>query len=96
MSSNKSSEAGRALQSSKDKGKEATNVYEPPSPIVSMQEERRNIPFNVRKMTYIMAGGESEARLREKFMLELERDPAFELNKIHDHNKDQIRENTII
>jgi len=68
---------------------------QPPSPVETLAAERLCCPFDLRRMTYAMGGGEYNVKLREKFMLELERDPTFRLDDIHDLTKDQIRERTM-
>lgn len=40
-----------------------------------------------------MHGGEQWVRLKQKFMQEIERDPSFRLDDIHDLSKDQVRKN---
>ena len=42
-----------------------------------------------------MHGGEQALELKEKFMAEIARHPAFKLSDIHDLSKDQIRERTM-
>lgn len=38
-----------------------------------------------------MHGGEQWVNLKTKFMQEIERDPSFRLDDIHDLSKDQVR-----
>ena len=42
-------------------------------------------------MTCVLHGGEKLVLLKDKFMQEIERDPAFRLDDIHDLTKDQVR-----
>ncbi|KAG0221570.1 fatty-acyl coenzyme A oxidase [Mortierella sp. GBA43] len=65
------------------------------SPIESMSEERQKVTFNVRELTYFLDGGEKFTKIREKFMMELERDPTFRMHDIYDLTKDEIRERTL-
>ncbi|KAF9434006.1 fatty-acyl coenzyme A oxidase [Entomortierella beljakovae] len=65
------------------------------TPVESMTEEREKATFNVRELTYYMDGGEKFTKIREKFMLELERDPAFRMYDAYDLTKDEIRERTM-
>jgi acyl-CoA oxidase len=41
-------------------------------------------------MTCVLHGGEKSVLLKDKFMQEIERDPAFKLDDIHDLTKDQV------
>jgi hypothetical protein len=41
-------------------------------------------------MTCVLHGGEKLVLLKDKFMQEIERDPAFRLDDIHDLTKDQV------
>ncbi|KAF9363801.1 fatty-acyl coenzyme A oxidase [Mortierella sp. NVP85] len=65
------------------------------SPVESMSEERQKATFNVRELTYFLDGGEKFTKVREKFMMELERDPTFRMNDIYDLTKDEIRVRTL-
>lgn len=58
------------------------------------QQERANPPFNVRKLAATMQGSEKSLKLKEKFMAEIARHPAFRNNDIHDLTKDEVRERT--
>ncbi|SDA01441.1 BZ3500_MvSof-1268-A1-R1_Chr10-1g02669 [Microbotryum saponariae] len=66
-----------------------------PSPRETMSRERENCPFDVRRMTYAMGGGQKDVELKEMFMQDIERDPLFKLADIHDLTKNQIRERTM-
>lgn len=57
--------------------------------------ERANPPFNVRKLSIKMHGSEKALVLKEKFMAEIARHPAFKLSDIHDLSKDELRERTM-
>jgi acyl-CoA oxidase len=60
-----------------------------------MSEEREKATFDVRELTYFLDGGEKFTQIREKFMMELERDPTFRMYDMYDVTKDQIRERTM-
>ncbi|PLW23755.1 hypothetical protein PCASD_01994 [Puccinia coronata f. sp. avenae] len=66
-----------------------------PSPMETLANERRHCPFDLWRMTCVLHGGEKLVLLKDKFMQEIERDPAFRLDDIHDLTKDQIRERTM-
>lgn len=51
--------------------------------------------FDVRELTYFLDGGEKFTKIREKFMMELERDPTFRMHDMYDVTKDQIRQRTM-
>ena len=57
-----------------------------------MQFERRNASFKVREMTHLLDGSPSMTKLKEKMMMELERDPTFKVEDMHDLSRPQIRE----
>ncbi|CAH7675837.1 acyl-coenzyme a oxidase 1 [Phakopsora pachyrhizi] len=61
----------------------------------TISRERLNCPFDLWKMTCALHGGERLVLLKDKFMQEIERDPGFRLDDIHDLTKDQIRERTM-
>ncbi|KAF9546324.1 fatty-acyl coenzyme A oxidase [Mortierella hygrophila] len=65
------------------------------TPQESMSEEREKATFDVRELTYFLDGGEKFTKIREKFMMELERDPTFRMYDMYDVTKDQIRERTM-
>ncbi|GAA6022005.1 hypothetical protein JCM11491_005491 [Sporobolomyces phaffii] len=74
-----------------------TKIATPPTPRETMAAERdkgRQV-FDVRRMTFAMGGGERDVLLKERFMQDLERDPLFRLDDIHDLTKNQIRERTM-
>ncbi|CEH12244.1 acyl-oxidase [Ceraceosorus bombacis] len=64
-------------------------------PLETMAKERQNPPFNVRAMSIAQHGTEKELLLKEKFMLEISRDPIFYMGDVHDLTKDQLRERTM-
>jgi len=66
-----------------------------PTTVETMAKERANPPFDVRKLSILMHGSERALVLKEKFMAEISRDPAFRLADVHDMTKDQIRERTM-
>ncbi|KAF9158738.1 fatty-acyl coenzyme A oxidase [Actinomortierella ambigua] len=65
------------------------------TPQESMAEERVKATFPVRELTYFLDGGEKFTKIREKFMMELERDPTFRMYDIYDLTKDEMRERTM-
>ncbi|KAG0223789.1 fatty-acyl coenzyme A oxidase, partial [Actinomortierella wolfii] len=65
------------------------------TPQESMAEERVKATFPVRELTYFLDGGEKFTQIREKFMMELERDPTFRMYDIYDLTKDEIRQRTM-
>ncbi|KAJ2075344.1 fatty-acyl coenzyme A oxidase [Coemansia sp. S155-1] len=54
----------------------------PPNPRSSIAEERANPSFPVRELTYWIDGGRRVTELKERIMLELERDPLW---RVSDH-----------
>jgi acyl-CoA oxidase len=60
-----------------------------------MAEERTKATFNVKDLTHYLDGGEKFTKIREKFMMELERDPTFRMYDMYDVTKDEIRERTM-
>ncbi|KAH9473481.1 hypothetical protein MJO28_000690 [Puccinia striiformis f. sp. tritici] len=71
------------------------SVMTAPSPMETLAKERLECPFDLWRMTCVLHGGEKLVLLKDKFMQEIERDPAFRLDDIHDLTKDQIRERTM-
>ncbi|KAF9391005.1 fatty-acyl coenzyme A oxidase [Podila verticillata] len=65
------------------------------TPVESMTEEREKATFDIREMTYFLDGGEKSTKIREKFMMELERDPTFRMYDMYDVTKDEIRVRTM-
>ncbi|KAF9574305.1 fatty-acyl coenzyme A oxidase [Mortierella alpina] len=65
------------------------------TPVESMNEEREKATFDVRALTYFLDGGEKYTKIREKFMMELERDPTFRMYDMYDVTKDEIRVRTM-
>ncbi|ORY32176.1 acyl-coenzyme A oxidase I [Naematelia encephala] len=66
-----------------------------PTTVETLAKERTNAPFNVRKLSIAMHGSERALVLKEKFMAEIARHPAFKLADIHDLSKDELRERTM-
>ncbi|SAL95982.1 hypothetical protein [Absidia glauca] len=64
-------------------------------PVRSMNEERAKAKFNIRELTFLLDGDEKATELKERIMLDLERDPLFKMHDIHDLTKPQIRERTL-
>ncbi|KAI7897396.1 acyl-CoA dehydrogenase/oxidase C-terminal [Mucor mucedo] len=64
-------------------------------PVASMNEERAKAAFDIRALTILMDGGEKATLLKEKIMQELERDPLFKMDDIHDISKSELRERTM-
>ncbi|GHJ85108.1 hypothetical protein NliqN6_1510 [Naganishia liquefaciens] len=73
----------------------ATFAMPSPTTAETMAKERANPPFDVRKLSIAMHGSQKSLLLKEKFMAEISRDPAFYLADIYDLSKDQIRERTM-
>ncbi|KAL1918951.1 uncharacterized protein VTP21DRAFT_2332 [Calcarisporiella thermophila] len=67
----------------------------PPHPMEMMAKERQKASFPVRELTYYLDGGKKMTEMRERMMLEFERDPIFRLYDVYDLTKDQIRERTM-
>ncbi|KAF8923758.1 acyl-CoA dehydrogenase/oxidase C-terminal [Dissophora ornata] len=65
------------------------------TPVESMAEEREKATFDSREMTYFLDGGEKFTKMRERFMMELERDPTFRMYDMYDVTKDEIRVRTM-
>ncbi|KAK0546531.1 fatty-acyl coenzyme A oxidase [Tilletia horrida] len=63
--------------------------------IETMDKERANPPFDVRALSISMHGTERDLQLKEKFMIELARDPIYSTKGWHDMSKDEIRERTM-
>ncbi|UZJ55930.1 hypothetical protein CBS101457_005250 [Exobasidium rhododendri] len=63
--------------------------------VETMSKERLNSPFDIRAMAIAHHGTERNLLLKEKFMLEISRDPAYYAVDIHDLTKTQIRERTM-
>ncbi|WRT68758.1 uncharacterized protein IL334_005738 [Kwoniella shivajii] len=66
-----------------------------PTTMETLAMERANPSFNIRKMSVAMHGSERALILKEKFMAEIARHPAFKLSDIHDLSKDELRERTM-
>ncbi|WWD19387.1 hypothetical protein CI109_103847 [Kwoniella shandongensis] len=66
-----------------------------PTTMETLAMERANPPFNIRKLSIAMHGSEKALVLKEKFMAEIARHPAFKLSDIHDLSKDELRERTM-
>lgn len=66
-----------------------------PTPKESIAEERKSPKFSTRELTFFLDGGQSMTAIRERMMLQLERDPLFRLDDMHDLTKPQIRERTM-
>ncbi|EGF98076.1 uncharacterized protein MELLADRAFT_46146 [Melampsora larici-populina 98AG31] len=73
-----------------------SNASKTPSTMETISKERENCPFDLWRMTCAMHGGEEWAKLKGTMMIEIERDPSFRLDDIHDLSKDQIRERTMM
>ncbi|KAJ9117604.1 hypothetical protein QFC22_004454 [Naganishia vaughanmartiniae] len=73
----------------------ATFAMPSPTTAETMTKERANPPFDIRKLSIAMHGSRKSLLLKEKFMAEIARDPAFHLADIYDLSKDEIRERTM-
>lgn len=69
----------------------AENVTVPQSGRSSLAEERAQATFSPRDMTYFLDGGSEATQIREKIMLELERDPSFRMDDWHDLTRPELR-----
>lgn len=68
----------------------------PPSVVIAKEREDAGLSKDeIRQLTYCLDGGEAETHLKERFMLEFERDLTFKNDDIHDLTKDQVRERTM-
>ncbi|KAI9145171.1 acyl-CoA dehydrogenase/oxidase C-terminal [Paraphysoderma sedebokerense] len=61
----------------------------------SIAQERANTTFPVREMTYFLDGGKNVTELKERFMLELERDPTWKMDDYANLTLAEIRERTM-
>ncbi|ODQ51405.1 acyl-coenzyme a oxidase 2 [Saitoella complicata NRRL Y-17804] len=61
-----------------------------------MNEERSRTSFPIREMTYFIDKGAKITQLKEKIMLQIERDPVFKNDDWYDLNKEQVRERTMM
>ncbi|KAL7748275.1 fatty-acyl coenzyme A oxidase [Sorochytrium milnesiophthora] len=61
----------------------------------SLAEERLNPSFPVRDLSVFLDGSEKQMQLKQKFMLELERDPTWKLNDYANLSLAEIRERTM-
>ncbi|ORZ29878.1 acyl-CoA dehydrogenase/oxidase [Catenaria anguillulae PL171] len=61
----------------------------------SLAAERANPRFNVRDLTYLLDGGKEATELKEKFMLELERDPLWRMDDHANLSLAEVRERTM-
>ncbi|KAJ3081390.1 fatty-acyl coenzyme A oxidase [Quaeritorhiza haematococci] len=68
---------------------------QPPTPMQTIATERQNPSFPVRNMTYLLDGGEENTKLKEKIMLQLERDPVFKVSDYHELPYQVVRERTM-
>eukprot|EP00160_Parvularia_atlantis_P017138 Unigene5768_Nuclearia_a/m.17629 Unigene5768_Nuclearia_a/g.17629 ORF Unigene5768_Nuclearia_a/g.17629 Unigene5768_Nuclearia_a/m.17629 type:complete len:704 (-) Unigene5768_Nuclearia_a:44-2155(-) len=66
-----------------------------PSPGVALAEERARASFPVRELTHLLDGGAEWTAVKEKIMLEIERDPVFNNEDRHDLTRPQARERTM-
>jgi len=61
----------------------------------TLAEERANPPFDVRAISISQHGSERDLLLKEKFMIEIARDPIFYMADIYDLTKEELRERTM-
>jgi acyl-CoA oxidase len=64
----------------------------PQSGRADMARERGQGTFAVRQMTHFLDGGPAMTAMRERFMLEMEREPSFRVDDLADLTRAQIRE----
>lgn len=70
-------------------------IFLAPSPSETIIAERQYCPFDKRRLTFALHGGEKNVLLKEKFMTEFSRDPRFRLDDIHELTLDQVRQRTM-
>lgn len=63
---------------------------------MDMSKERAKACFNVRRLTFYLDGGHDITEMKEEMLLQLERDPAFNLRDVHDLPKEEIRRRFIL
>ncbi|KAI9347166.1 acyl-CoA dehydrogenase/oxidase C-terminal [Zopfochytrium polystomum] len=68
----------------------------PPNPMESIADERKNPSFPIRAMTHYLNEGEANTLIREKIMLQFERDPVFSVHDVYDQTLPEIREKTMV
>jgi acyl-CoA oxidase len=61
----------------------------------TIKKERENPPFKIRAMSIVQHGSERDLILKERFMLEMSRDPVYYAVDIHDLSKDELRKRTM-
>ncbi|KAJ3302637.1 fatty-acyl coenzyme A oxidase [Kappamyces sp. JEL0829] len=66
-----------------------------PSPMESIAQERRNPSFPIRELTYFLDGSEKKTLLKEKIMLQFERDPIMKTIDAVDQDLKTIRVRTM-
>ncbi|KND02281.1 acyl-CoA oxidase [Spizellomyces punctatus DAOM BR117] len=71
-----------------------TSLQKPPGP-AELQAERQRATFPVRQMTYYLDGGEKQTKLKERIMLQFERDPVWQVSDQHDLTLQEIRERSM-
>ncbi|KAJ3013979.1 fatty-acyl coenzyme A oxidase [Thoreauomyces humboldtii] len=71
-----------------------TSLTKPPGP-ADLIYERSKGTFNVKEMTHFLDGGEKQTAIKEKIMLQLERDPVWQVSDQHDLTLEQIRERSM-
>ncbi|WFD31990.1 acyl-CoA oxidase [Malassezia sp. CBS 17886] len=64
--------------------------------VETLAKERVNPAFDVHAMAVANNGGEAMLEFKKRVMLEIERDPTYFADDIHDLTKDQMRERTFI
>ncbi|KAI8900767.1 acyl-CoA dehydrogenase/oxidase C-terminal [Globomyces pollinis-pini] len=67
----------------------------PPTPSQSIAEERLNPSFDIKLLTHFLDGGEKATELKEKMMLQFERDPIMKTIDTHDQDLATIRIRTM-
>ncbi|KAK9316325.1 acyl-CoA oxidase-domain-containing protein [Lipomyces starkeyi] len=65
------------------------------NPMASMAVERTKASFPIRELTYFLDGGKEMTAVKERMMIELERDPVFQNVDFYDLTKEQLRERTM-
>ncbi|TPX56083.1 acyl-CoA oxidase [Powellomyces hirtus] len=71
-----------------------TSLAKPPGP-AELTQERAKASFAVRNMTHYLDGGPKQTAVRERIMLQLERDPVWQVADHHDLTLQEIRERSM-
>ncbi|KAI0236459.1 fatty-acyl coenzyme A oxidase [Massospora cicadina] len=75
--------------------KQLKDHVDPPSPSVSLNEERSSPSFPIDELTHFLNGGKKITELKNKIMLQFERDPTWKLSDQPNLSLAEIRERTL-